>query len=541
MFRPPKLCVTMHHTIVRTSASWRQRERRVQTQQVVRSNSYFTLLGEETHTFGMMEDAINFLSSWLQPQTQQQLQEQQHPMNEETLHRRTTDESHVHCEQHKSSTHIEFHNNENDDTITSYNMKSSLSTRSNHRTSDFTPGQSLRRYCASLPARQALAEEENVFDIAVISDYSIPNQESSSCLSPREKHSEKYQQDKPTLSSKTRRSRHSDFPPVKMVVSKPRLSEVAPPDKDVIVDVRPPVLSPVKVSVLNPSESQMSAKRTNSTKSSSCTDEKMPDEEGYIPLDKRIHFSWMPFGRARTGSAIGVTLLGLILAILSKRSLQFVKLQKPLDMSLHFANVTNVGMVRLELCYSNDNNNNNPCFILPLSTTIIEDTMWDISRLSTSMAIAMGTFFCLFMILTIRWESINMKPIAIGLLITYLFQSFSFFFYDSRLCQQHSCLLGTGTVLSILASICWFAAAMIAILMDVHHTKKIRRLARRERRRRRRLERTMKRKATTDTEISQTTTSNKQDYYSSSVHFDSNPVPAVATKSHLDEGKYWHV
>jgi hypothetical protein len=270
----------------------------------------------------------------------------------------------------------------------------------------------------------------------------------------------------------------------------------------------------------------------------------------------------MPFGRARTGSAVFVTLLGLILAILSKQSLQFVKLQEPLDMSPHFAGVTNFGMVRLELCYTSEyleslqfgdssvsmpylngaldvdeSAQRDPCFILSLSTAIIEDTMWDVSRLSTSMAIAMGAFFCIMMISTIRWESINMKPIGVGLLITYLFQSFSFFFYDSRLCRQYSCKLGAGTYLSILASFCWFAAAMIAILMDVHHTKKIRRLARREWRRRRRLERRMKRKTTTATELTQT--SSTQD--SSSVHFDNGPLPAVITEKHLDKGILWHV
>ena len=127
------------------------------------------------------------------------------------------------------------------------------------------------------------------------------------------------------------------------------------------------------------------------------------------------------------------------------------------------------------------------CHVIRLSNTIIEDTMWEVARVSTSMAIALGGFFCVMMISTLYWESINMKPIAVGLLITYLFQSFSFFFFDSQLCREHSCSLSDGTIMSIVASFCWFVSAMVAILMDVHHTRKLRRLARLERRRLRRL------------------------------------------------------
>jgi hypothetical protein len=170
------------------------------------------------------------------------------------------------------------------------------------------------------------------------------------------------------------------------------------------------------------------------------------------------------------------------------------------------------------------------CFILRLSSSLIEDAMWEFSRVSMSIATALGAFFCIMMISTVRWESINLKPIVAGLLVTYLFQSFSFFFYDTNLCRQHSCEMGVGTYLSMLASFCWFVAAMTAILMDVHHTKKMRQFARREKRRRRRLERRMKRKSTTATGHTDCTSDS-----------DDGPPPAVVTKKHTDEGVLWQV
>ncbi len=243
------------------------------------------------------------------------------------------------------------------------------------------------------------------------------------------------------------------------------------------------------------------------------------------PLVPKRHCIWMPFGHARTWSAVLLMGMGVTLAILARRSTSFVKLGIPMELTPQLQPVTDVGLVRLTLCnndeslqkdvvmpYINavvdtsDETDTQPiahfsCYNVRLSTDIVEDTMWEVSRLSASLAIVLGVFFSILLISTVYWESINMKPVAIGLLVTYLLQSFSFFFYDSQLCREHSCKLSSGTYLSIFASFCWFGASMVCILMDVYHTRKMRRLAREERRRRRRLRRAerLKRKASSAT------------------------------------------
>ena len=293
-------------------------------------------------------------------------------------------------------------------------------------------------------------------------------------------------------------------------------------------------------------------------------EDELDDDEPLIP---KRHFTWMPFGHALTWGGILIMLLGLTLATLAKSTTSFVKLGQPFDISPLMVPLTDVGLVRLNICYSDDyldalesntqmrmpymnsavdisdkttrNIPHKPCFTVRLSAEMIEDTMWEVSRLSASSAIALGAFFSLFMISTIRWESINMKPMAIGLLMTYLLQSFSFFFYDAQICRDRGCTLGLGTYLSILASFCWFGASMICILMDVHHTRKMRHLARLERRRRRRLRRQkLKRKLSTETTRTETCSS---DGIASEHSLNSPPEVNQKEIHDAEEGMLWQL
>lgn len=265
--------------------------------------------------------------------------------------------------------------------------------------------------------------------------------------------------------------------------------------------------------------------------------EVLDDDKSLVP---KRHFVWMPFGHGRTWSAIAFIIAGIVLAIFAKRSTSFVALEKPLVLTPHFAPITNVGLVRLDFCFADEHvQDKEPvdmpytntmvdvtdktatgrstsigqCSTVRLSSDVVEDTMWQVSRIAASLSIALGIFFCIMLVCTIYWESINLKPMAVGLLITYLLQSFSFFFYDSELCRDHGCKLAMGTYLSILASFCWFGASMMCIVMDVYHARKMKRLARLERRRRRRLRRAEKlaRKCSTGTAQTERSEASEED------------------------------
>jgi hypothetical protein len=92
------------------------------------------------------------------------------------------------------------------------------------------------------------------------------------------------------------------------------------------------------------------------------------------------------------------------------------------------------------------------------------------------------------------WSTINLKPVALGLLMTYFFQSMTFFFFDSGICREHGCRMSSGAASAVVASIFWFAAALGTIWMDMVYIQKKRRRERRERRRRRRERRRKRRR-----------------------------------------------
>lgn len=65
-----------------------------------------------------------------------------------------------------------------------------------------------------------------------------------------------------------------------------------------------------------------------------------------------------------------------------------------------------------------------------------------------------------------------MKPIALGFLVAYFFQSFSFFFFDSMLCRTNACRLSGGSIVSIFSCFFWFVSGLVCLRMDsVYHAK----------------------------------------------------------------------
>jgi hypothetical protein len=242
----------------------------------------------------------------------------------------------------------------------------------------------------------------------------------------------------------------------------------------------------------------------------------LKDTEREALKRKMTHLSFMAFGRRLTFAAILFAIAGLILAILAKRSLFFVKLGNSMEISPQLEHVDYMGLVRVQLCYNETyqqnrqlkqldypsnarhlNTESSPetpvdtvdvhsterdCFILLLTEETVNDTMWNVSRSFLSLAIAFGSFLTLMLSLSVYWESINLKPIAVGLLLTYFLQSLSFFFFDSDLCRNYKCSLNEGSVASILASLFWFLSGMLCIRMDVTYQSKQRKWKRRYKR-----------------------------------------------------------
>mmetsp|Transcript_15682 Transcript_15682/g.45286 ORF Transcript_15682/g.45286 Transcript_15682/m.45286 type:complete len:1110 (+) Transcript_15682:436-3765(+) len=134
------------------------------------------------------------------------------------------------------------------------------------------------------------------------------------------------------------------------------------------------------------------------------------------------------------------------------------------------------------------------CRSIKITSSTLTDNLWHVSRTFLSLAIGFGFFLSFMLCSAAYWSTINLKPVALGLLMTYFFQSMTFFFFDSGICREHDCKMSSGAASAVVASIFWFAAALGTIWMDMVYIQKNRRRERRERRRRRRERRRKRRR-----------------------------------------------
>jgi hypothetical protein len=82
------------------------------------------------------------------------------------------------------------------------------------------------------------------------------------------------------------------------------------------------------------------------------------------------------------------------------------------------------------------------------------------------MGTALGFLLTLVLSSSIYWETINLKPVGFGFLITYFFETLSMLVFDSKLCNEHHCKVGPGAVLGIIACICWIGTCVAVTKMD---------------------------------------------------------------------------
>lgn len=274
------------------------------------------------------------------------------------------------------------------------------------------------------------------------------------------------------------------------------------------------------------------------------------DTEVEALLKQKKHMSFFAYGRYLTIASIVFALTGLTLSVVSKQSMSFVTLQNAIEISPQLNLVEHVGLVKMQLCYNETANKESQgralvshnsrlyrslsveavptadagqgvnhheqhgCFVLDLTVDTIHDAMWNVSRTFLSLAIAFGSFLTLMLCLAIYWESINLKPIALGMLVTYFFQSLSFFFFDSQICREYTCDFSEGSIASIFASLCWFFSALCCIRMDLVYQSEKRRWLRRRNRALKKIR--LHRKASEATELSfPSTTVNLEDFQQS--------------------------
>lgn len=176
------------------------------------------------------------------------------------------------------------------------------------------------------------------------------------------------------------------------------------------------------------------------------------------------HLRWFSHGRRWTIVGLVFAFLGFSSSVLARRSTEFVSLRQPLELDPVYLPVYHIGMIHLKLC---SNFTWGPeCSIISMSSDDVDDRIFDLARILITMATVLGGFLTLCLSTAIFWQSINLKPIAAGFLLTYFLESFAMVFFDIKICEGGNCRVGLGCGCCIFSSICWVGSCISTAKMD---------------------------------------------------------------------------
>lgn len=184
------------------------------------------------------------------------------------------------------------------------------------------------------------------------------------------------------------------------------------------------------------------------------------------------HIQLFAHGKFWTCLGVITAWFGMIFGVLARWDPAFVTVDSPIYIDASFLEVHEVGMINFMLCYNVTYTGMSGCASHRLEAAETNDTMFQVARSMAFLAIFLGSFLAVFMAASTFWKSINMRPIGVGLLITYFLQSFTFLLFDSNLCSDHKCNAASGTAYSIVASLCWITACIAALRMNAVKTRR---------------------------------------------------------------------
>lgn len=190
------------------------------------------------------------------------------------------------------------------------------------------------------------------------------------------------------------------------------------------------------------------------------------------------HIHFLPHGFLLTLMATVLSWVGLGLAVLSRVSLNFVRLETPWHIAALYEDVSSLGIIHAGICYNETMTTiRDPskvgCFKLPLaSNDALDDPILSVSAAFASVSVALGFMLCLSITASFCWQTINLKATGAGYLFLYCFQSLSFLFFDSDLCEVYQCKVGTGCLYCIGASLSWIITFLVCGKMESNRSRR---------------------------------------------------------------------
>ena len=190
------------------------------------------------------------------------------------------------------------------------------------------------------------------------------------------------------------------------------------------------------------------------------------------------HLRWLPHGAVSTILALMLAWAGLGLAVVSRQSLNFVSLETPWRISGIYEDVASLGVIHAGICYNETVSTiRDPsrvgCFTVPLATNggDIDDPMFKVAAAFASVSTLLGFVLTLATTASLCWRTINFRALGVGYIFLYCFQSLTFLYFDTDLCEYHECKVDVGCMYCIAASICWISSCILCAKMESNRLK----------------------------------------------------------------------
>ena len=241
------------------------------------------------------------------------------------------------------------------------------------------------------------------------------------------------------------------------------------------------------------------------------------------------HLSWFSLGPIKTLLPIILAMTAFWLSVSVKNSTRFVDLEIPIEFGGNYESVSSMGLFYVEVCRADEivsvdytthlvtiskltfadnssideepvaieitrmstldytpqtattlseeyvpNDDEKVCAKIRLTAETIGDGLWNCTRIFVGFTEWLGGLMAFTLIFACFWKTMNLVPIATGLLVTYICQAFSFFFLDTELCKTQGCSQSSGGAMAIAAVMCWFLAwvGVLNMIMYAGHEKR---------------------------------------------------------------------
>jgi hypothetical protein len=206
-------------------------------------------------------------------------------------------------------------------------------------------------------------------------------------------------------------------------------------------------------------------------------------------------FSWWSYGRMDTCLALSVAIAAFTLSLKAKGSTSFVTLDNPLPTKEDsFAPLTEVGLFFVKLCEIHLTEEqslsrgklpyrvvsptlfqagttevaSSQCHVERWQHGSANDSLWDMSRVSSTLSTCCGGTVVIWLLLGICFEGLNVRALAVLAIGAFWFETMTFLIFGSDVCDDQGCAMSLGSKYAAEASVLWFIGSVTIFRLYVN-------------------------------------------------------------------------